>query len=163
MSLFKAAVSSQVTWTQQSAIVGFVSAQQGPDKIYSSVGVDVTVSDEFYVYKGTLAISGTLVINLQSVTNLLNEAVSFTGIRQIILKTDGANITLAPSVTSPTTGLVWFFTGTTPVLTIKDGGTLLMDDGGFVTVDATHRSITITNTSASVTTYIELAIIGKTT
>jgi len=157
MSLSKASVQSQISWTQQSSTSGFVKTQQGPDKVLKSTPVSIASLNEIYVYKGTLAISGTLTIDLRAVTNLLNESVVFTGVHKLFLSTSAANITMTPGASN---GLVWFYTGTAPVLTVKAGGGITLDDGGLTVVDATHKTLTITNLSSTLTTYIELAIIG---
>lgn len=157
MSLSKASVQSQISWTQQSSVSGFVKTQQGPDKVLKSTPVPIASLNEIYVYKGTLAASGTLTIDLKAVTNLLNEAVVFTGVQKLYLSTSATNITLTPGASN---GLVWFYTGTSPVLTVKAGGAITLDDGGVTAVSATHKTLTLTNLSSTLTTYIELAIIG---
>ena len=157
MSLSKASVQAQISWTQQSSTSGFVKTQQGPDKVLKSTPVAIAALNEIYVYKGTLAVSGTLTIDLRAVTNLLNESVVFTGVQKLFLSTSATNITMTPGASN---GLVWFYTGTSPVLTIKSGGAVTLDDGAVTVVDATHKTLTITNLSSTATTYIELAIIG---
>jgi hypothetical protein len=89
--------------------------------------------------------------------DLLNVAHTTTSkVIGMIITVANANVKLEPGTTNP---LTWFWTGTTPVLTIKAGGFLVFGDGDFTTVDATHSTLKLTNLSSTLSATVRVGFL----
>lgn len=158
MALDFATVTITGTWQQSKTNTGFSPTIQGPDAISQSTALTVGASNanSLYAATGTLAAAATLTIDLQSFTDQLGQAITMTRAYSIIVKTTGAALKVEPGASN---GLVWFFAGTTPSITIPADGAMGFVQPTAATVDATHKTIKLTNVGAVSLTY-NISIIG---
>ena len=161
VSLSLASVAVELGWTQISPNTGFVTSRQGPDKLSASLSPDLTVVNRVYAVSGTLAASGTVTIDLQALTTYLTgaDAVVLTKVQAVMLTATTTGMKFEPGATNPAT---WFFSGTTPAITLQAGGFFCLGDGSVYTVTASLKTLKITNISASLTGTYAIAILGGT-
>lgn len=156
MSVDNSTVVGQITWTQSKTNTGYAKTKQGPDQLSVSLSPDTTTYNRIYATSGTLAASATVTIDLQGVTDYLGQSLTLTKIIAIQLKATGSTMKYEPGASN---GLTWFLSGTSPAITVRDGGFFIVGDGTFGVVSGSAKNITITNTGATSGTY-ELALIG---
>lgn len=156
MSVDISTVVGQISWTQSKANTGYTKTKQGPDQISVSLAPDTTTYNRIYATSGTLAASASVTIDLQGVTDYLGQSLTLTKIIAIQLTATGSTMKYEPGATN---GLTWFLSGTSPAITVRDGGFFLVGDGTYGTVNGTAKTITITNTGAVSGSY-GLALIG---
>lgn len=161
MPLTEGYILATSSWTQTKTTTGREDVTQGPDSVSKTVTFDVASVNRVYVYPISLAASGTATIDLQAVTTLLAESDVWTKVQGLELTVDsgGGNIKLEPGASNP---LTWFFSGTTPAITVKAGGFLAIGDGSTFTVSATVKTLKLTNLSGSLTATGSLVIYGGT-
>lgn len=156
MSVNISSVVGQITWTQSKTNTGYGTTRQGPDQLSVSLSPDTTTYNRIYATSGTLASSASVTIDLQGVTDYLGQSLTLTKIIALQLSATGSNMKYEPGASN---GLTWFLSGTTPAVTVKDGGFFLIGDGTFGTVSGSAKTITITNTGATSGTY-SVALVG---
>lgn len=157
MSLTAAGFQGSFGWSQSQLNTGFVATAQGGDSIAASILPDLSLYNSVMVGQYTIAASGTQSIDLRNFVDLLN--VSHTTTNKVIgmmLSVSGANVKLEPGTTNP---LTWFWTGTTPVLTVKAGGFLCFGDGDSTVLDLTHSTLKLTNLSGSVSAVVRIGFL----
>lgn len=161
MGLTVASIAATGSWTQTRSTTGTLDVTQGPDSVSPSVTLDVTSINRLGYWNISLAASGTATYDLTSVTTLISETDAWTKVQAIVLTVDsgGGNIKLEPGASNPAT---WFFSGTSPAITVKAGGFLALGDGSTYTIDATHKTLKVTNTSSSLAVTGKLVIYGGT-
>lgn len=161
MPLTEGYLSSTSSWTQAKETTGRVDATQGPDTVASTVTFSVATVNRIYTYPISLAASGTATIDVQAVTTLLAESDAWTKVQGIQLTVDsgGGNIKLEPGASNP---LTWFFSGTTPAITVKAGGFMALGDGSTFTASSTVKTLKLTNLSGSLTATGTLVLFGGT-
>jgi len=161
MPLTVGSLLSTASWTQATSNTGRADITQGPDSISKTVTFDVAIVNRVYIYPISLAASGTATIDLQAVTTYLAESTAWTKVQGILLTVDsgGGNIKIEPGASNP---LTWFFSGTTPAITVKAGGWFGLGDGSVFTVSSTVKTLKLTNLSSSLATTGNLAIYGGT-
>lgn len=161
MGIQIAKVQSEVTLKLQKLNSGFGATSWGPHT-FSFVQVsDPAVYNQAYVGKHTLApTTGTVDIDLRSFTNLAGEAVVMSGVIELWLSVTGtgASVELTPGASN---GLVWFWTGTDPKITVPAASHIHFCQPTHVVVDGTHKVLTLTNVGAGAAE-ATLVIIGKT-
>lgn len=138
----------------QKVIAGFNPNKQGPNQInFDLSAIDLTVYTQAYLGK----LTGTTTIDLTSFTNLAGEAVVLSKAIAMVMTCIGGSCVLKPGASNGLSG--WFF-GSTDGIAFADGDSMvfLRDPSKTpVTVDSTHKTITITVTG---TPTITVAIIG---
>lgn len=161
MGLSTGYLTSTASWTQTKSTTGRVDLTQGPDSASSTVTFAVASVNRIYTYAISLAASGTATIDLQALTTLLGETDAWTKVQGLLLTVDsgGGNIKLSQGASNP---LTWFWGGTTPTITVQAGGFLALGDGTTATVDATHKTLKLTNLSSSLTATGTLVLFGGT-
>lgn len=159
MSVASSGITGSFGWSLSRSNTGFGVVSQG-DSLASAVNLDPTVYNSVFAAEYTLGItspSNTQAIDLMNFVDLAFETHTTTNkVIGIMVSVTGGNITIAPGASN---GLVWFWTGTSPIVTIKAGGFLVFSDGAATTVDATHKTLTLTNLSASVVATVRIAIL----
>ena len=160
MALDLAQVSIAATWQQSKANTGFASTVQGPDSnaLLATLAVGASDADSVYAASGTIASAGTVSIDLQSFTDQLGQAITMTRVYAMLVQTATGSLKVEPHGTN---GLVWFFSGTTPAITLPPGGGFCFLQTTSQTVDATHKVVKLTNTgSPAVTLTYKITILG---
>lgn len=138
---------------------GFGPTTQGTDSLtFNLKGIDVATYNQLVAGSDVVAAAANLDLDLTTLTNLVYETVVFTKAEGIMIRPFGGSIVLEPG---PTNGLTWFLSGTTPTVTIPDGGCFMYCEGltGGHTVDSTHKVLRLNNpTGGNVT--VDYAIWG---
>ena len=156
MSVTSSGITGSLGWSLSRSNTGFGGVSQG-DSVSAAVNLDASIYNSVFAAEYTLAASGTQSIDLKNFVDLAFETHTTTDkVIGIMVSVTGAPITIAPGASN---GLVWFWTGTSPIVTIKAGGFLVFSDGAATTVDATHKTLTLTNLSASVVATVRIAIL----
>lgn len=156
MSVTSSGITGSLGWSLSRSNTGFGGVSQG-DSVSAAVNLDASLYNSVFAAEYTLAASGTQAIDLRNFVDLAFETHTTTDkVIGIMVSVTGAPITIAPGASN---GLVWFWTGTSPIVTIKAGGFLVFSDGAATTVDATHKTLTLTNLSASVVATVRIAIL----
>ena len=156
MSVTSSGITGSLGWSLSRSNTGFGGVSQG-DSVSAAVNLDASLYNSVFAAEYTLAASGTQSIDLKNFVDLAFETHTTTDkVIGIMVSVTGAAITIAPGASN---GLVWFWTGTSPIVTIKAGGFLVVSDGAATTVDATHKTLTLTNLSASVVATVRIAIL----
>ena len=156
MSVTSSGITGSLGWSLSRSNTGFGGVSQG-DSVSAAVNLDASLYNSVFAAEYTLAASGTQSIDLKNFVDLAFETHTTTDkVIGIMVSVTGAPITIAPGASN---GLVWFWTGTSPIVTIKAGGFLVFSDGAATTVDATHKTLTLTNLSASVVATVRIAIL----
>lgn len=162
MPLDSLTFNNNITWSMSKANTGYADTKNGPTSAsFSLSGVDIANYNYLYVASLTVAPSATTTIDLSSLTSLLGEAINFTKVLTIVVTTTGNQITVA---TGATNGLVWFFGGTSPTITIPTGGMFAFSEAATstgTTVDATHKTLKFTNNGATTNATVKVQILGK--
>lgn len=159
MALSLSNINGEIGWTQATAITGWQNRRQGPDKLSVGLSPAVATYNEVYAVEGTLTASSSVTIDLYSITNLLGEAKTLTKGIALMLKATTTGMKLEPGASNP---LTWFFSGTTPAISVQAGGFFLFADGTTATLSASVRNIKITNLSGSTTGTYDLVFLGGT-
>lgn len=156
MSVTSSGITGSFGWSLSRSNTGFTGVSQG-DSVSAAVNPDPVVYNSVFAAEYAIAASGTQSIDLRNFVDLAFETHTTTDkVIGIMVSVAGANITITPGASN---GLVWFWTGTSPIVTIKAGGFLVFSDGAATTVDATHKTLTLTNLSASVVATVRIAIL----
>lgn len=161
MSLDRVSLNINLAWLMSKTNTGFGDTSEGPDsKAWSTSGIDVAVQNELYAQKYTIAASGTQTMDLSSFTNLLNQSKTLTSVLSLFLLPTGTNAIckLEPGAANP---LTWFFSGTTPAISIPTGGVFVFSNPGTgtgQTVDGTHKNLLVTNTGSGSMSLTVLAV-----
>lgn len=161
MSVTSSGITGSLGWSLSRSNTGFGGVSQG-DSVSAAVNLDPTVYNSVFAAEYTLAAINANNTHIQSIdlknfVDLAFETHTTTDkVIGIMVSVTGASITIAPGASN---GLVWFWTGTSPIVTIKAGGFLVFSDGAATTVDATHKTLTLTNLSASVVATVRIAIL----
>lgn len=159
MALTLSNVNAEIGWTQTKTNTGYGSIKQGPDKLTATLAPAVATYNELLAVQGTLAASASTTIDLYSITNLFGESKTLTKGIALMVKATTTGMKIEPGASNP---LTWFWGGTSPSITIKAGGFILLGDGGTATISATDRNLKITNTSGSTTGTYDLVFLGGT-
>lgn len=169
MAVSSSNISMSLGWTLQGTTTGFVSSTQGPDSNTYITLPSTTTYNILYVAQHTITPTGTnyVVINFNSFTDILNEAKTATKVVAIMIQTTGNKVKLEPNSTalspSGTNPLTWFFGGTTPSITIENGGSMFLCNGTTSgTVSSTESSLRLTNTGTVTNSVVKVTILGGT-
>lgn len=158
MALDFANVSISAAWQQTKANTGFQPTVQGPDSLALNTVYTVGSSNanSIYVAQGTLVAAASTTIDLYSFTDQLGQSIQMVRVYAIIAKATTDSLKIEPGASNP---LTWFFSGTSPAITIPAGGGFCFSQATAATVSSTVRNIKISNPGSVTMTY-NIAIIG---
>ncbi len=131
------------------ADTGFTTATRKLTK--QLLATDVTAFNSVFAAEYSIAAAGTQTVDFfAAFTDLLGNSVSLTKAIALLVLATGSGVIVEPKpATNP---LVWFYSGTSPQITIHAGGGFLFFDGATRTIDATHRNILFTETGGATLT-----------
>ena len=162
-SLTQLALSAAMQWTLSKANTGFAATKQGSDNLtYSNTLSSFATWTEIFAQQMTITAGSFNEFSLRTFTNLVGVSVTAGHILaiEIIPTGTGATCVVTPVGTN---GLTWYWTGTSPSLTVPINGCEFHteDPAGTGTVlDATHNALRITNGGAATLTVSVTAIVG---
>ena len=148
MALSSLTLNAQFSWVFTRLPAGFKNAQQGPQsKAFNWTPTVPGAVNQAYIGTVTLAAAATTTIDLQSFTNLIFEAPTldkvnclFVVVKATTAGQTGGRLTIEPGAVNP---LVWFWGA--GQLSLNSAGCLAHKDDTPTTVDATHRTLKLTN------------------
>ncbi len=154
-----------LSWQLSAIVAGFNPTTQGVDSINFGAGnIDLTIINNLFLAQYVLNPSDVVTIDLQDFTNLVDEHVVFTkafSVALLVAAGAGGNVLFQPGVSNPFT---WFFNGATQGINVPNGAGFnyqLPGGGPFQTVDATHKTLRLTNTGGTVCT-VKIGVAGGT-
>lgn len=161
MPLTSLQLTALINWTLDVGITGFADQTQtdpGQTFTISTVGV----WNQLLAVNYSIANTAHVDYDVNSFTNLINEAASFSanGILSLILLPTMGAIIYGPGGSNP---LTWFLGGTAPTITVQPSGVLVYSNppaGPGQTVDGTHKSIRLQNSSGVTATGYLFAVGG---
>ena len=142
-------ITGQIQWLLSKPNNGFAATKQGADQVDIDIDYDVSVIGKMIAKSYTLAASATQLVNLYTGnTDLLGDAVVMTKAAAFMVRPIGSNIKVFGTGTN---GLTSWFIQNSGELAIKDGGFALIGwpASSAATVDATHTTISVTNTGST--------------
>lgn len=156
--------SASIGWEQQKTNGSFANSKQGPDTLTASYQPLTTTYTDIYLAEGTLAASASVTLDLYSFTDKLGTAVTATKLLGILIKATatvtGGQLKIEQGASNP---LTWFFSGTTPAITL-DVGTLgacfMVKEGTSETLSSTVRNLKLSNPGTQTITYYVAAMVG---
>lgn len=167
MPITQLTMNNQLSWQLQATKTGFTNLVQGTDNISSNLAglaVPGTFNQLFAAQYSLAASGGTQTFDLRSFTNLVDESVTLGHALTIFVTVTGtnANVNLVPGASN---GLVWFFGTGTDSINIPTGSSFMFSGpaaGPGEVVDATHKTMTLTNNGSGAAT-VKVVILGSTT
>ena len=161
MPLTQITLSASLQTAMSATNTGFGSTTEGPDgDSFNLSGISTSTWTNSLKKQYTVLAAGTQSVDFRSFTNLVNESVTAGHILAIWVKTSGGEITMQ---TGASNGLVWFFGGTTPSITIPSGGIFMFSlptsNAGQV-LDGTHKVFDFVNNGGTTTTLTVIALVG---
>lgn len=145
-----------VKWAQSLTNTGFDESRQS-GTAYSSIRPTVIAgSNRLYFTSQTIAASGTLTLNCQSLTDALGQAIVATRIYGIWVEANGAGLRCE---THGTNGLVFPWNDASDAITIDTHGELSYCSTTSTVVDATHKQLLFTNVSGAVGTAVKILLL----
>lgn len=167
-ALNRSQVSGSVQWDfSANDVTGGVSRSSLTPALTLVAGSGANAANKVIVTSYSIAASGTQVIDLNGAINdpLGTGVVSFTKIRAILIflttDTTSSGITLAPNSTN---GVTTILGGTTPTLTIHNGGFVIIGDptlAGYGITAGTADQLKITNLDATNVATVQVAFLGE--
>ncbi len=152
-------------WTLTKPHTGFLNSQYGPDSAGFSLAGVATGFNQLLARIDTIAASGTVTIDVSAYTDLCDNAVTLSKALYLLLiptGTTGGVLKLEPGASN---GLVWFFSGTTPAISIPVNGVFLFSMAPAVAagqvIDGSHKTLLLTNTG-SVSMSVKTILLGGT-
>lgn len=149
-------ITTESRWANEVSFTGYASAKQA-DSSSKTVTPGSTCNRVFFESR-TLVASGTYTYDLQALTDALGVAIVATKIFGLRIENSGNTLTIAPGAAN---GLVFYWSGTNPVITIKTGGTHAHCDPAATTVTALLKTLLFTNASGSSTTFQIEFLLGQ--
>lgn len=158
MPLDSGSLSASAVWSQSLETTGTGTVEQS-DNNTNTVTFDTDSINRVHYVNVSLSASASATYDLRSLTSLLGESSAWTKVQGIKLSVDtgGGDVKLEPGASNPAT---WFFSGTTPAITVKAGGFVALGDGSSYTISATVKTLKLTNTSGSLTATGTLVLFG---
>jgi hypothetical protein len=160
MSLEAVKLAATVQFTINKDVSGYDSLSHDDAKSFS-LTADTGTYSQYLTKRYTVAGAASQTVDLTSFTDdFFGTAGAMTGV---------IGIMVLPTVTSgsckiepgDSNALTWFFSGTTPAITVPSGGCFFFAQLTSQTVDATHKTLKFTNTHGSNSMTLDLVIIGK--
>jgi hypothetical protein len=165
MPLQQVNLTSSLQWILTKVVTGFAPIQQGADSVTSNLsGINLSTFNQLFAQQFTLSASGgTSTFDLSTFTNPAGESTGFGHVLCIEVQVTGtgANVALSPGASN---GLVWFFGGTSPTVSVPAGATFIFTNAASATgqvVDSTHKNLTLTNNGSGVAT-VRVVCVGST-
>lgn len=159
MALTAVELKASLTWTMQKTNTGFDATKNGPTTKSFYLGPSVATYNQLYAAQHSLSSGASVTIDLQSFTTLDGTSVTFTKALAIFLTVTGSSVKIEPGASNP---LTWFFSGTTPAVTVPASGCFVFAQPTTQTVDATHKTIKLTEGTGSGTAVVTIEILGGT-
>ena len=167
MPLSSAKFQSQTSFAYSVSVTNWAALTQGTNAVqFGGDAIDTSVWNQAYASAGTLAGGASLNIDLKNFTSLAGEAgLALTAVLGITVTVSPASagapsvgLTVGPGVSN---GLEWL-AGANPItLGSTDNFTRYMNPAGSgFAVDATHKTLTVTNTGGDTANYT-IVIVGK--
>lgn len=159
MALDAAALAVQLAFTVSKAVTGFESLEHTDAKSYR-LTPDTATYSLLLAKRYTVAGGASQTVDLRSFTDFYGDAKVMGGCLLLLV---------LPTVTSggckvepgDSNALTWFFSGTTPAVTVPTGGVLVFGQPTSQTVDATHCTLKFTNTHGTNAMTLDLLVVGK--
>jgi hypothetical protein len=148
MPLTRSSLTINTQWSLENPETGYATTKQADKHTYSLTPAVVTF-DQVYSKIHTIVASDDLEIDLfDAFTNLVGESVTAVKVCSIEISVTGddGGCKFEPGAAD---ALTWFLSGTSPAITIPVGGAMVFAQATAETIDATHRNILLTNTSAT--------------
>lgn len=158
MAATSVGITAALSWALEKTVTGFDKAKQKGQVSYTPAPAVATYNAVFAA-EYTILAAGTQAVDFYSFTDLVGNAVTATKIYGVLVTVTGTNAAVKIE-THGTNGLVWFFGGTTPSITVPAGGCFLFSEGGTEALSATVRQWLLTNTGSGTATVTVAAICG---
>lgn len=157
-------VSASIGWEQQKTNGSFANSKQGPDNLTARYTPSTTTYTNVLLEEGTLAAAASATIDFYSFTDELGTAVTATKLLGILIKATasvtGGQLKIEEGASNP---LTWFFSGTTPAITLDvgtAGASFMVMEGTTQTLSSTVRNLKLSNPGSQTITYLVAAIVG---
>lgn len=159
MSLTNATAYNQLTWSQQQDNVGFSPTIQGPDTFSFTTSYEITSTgvNSVYAVEAELLPLASVTIDLQALTDFFNQAMTFTRVYSIQVRSVGADLQWGPGAVDP---CVWFFNTASDRVVVKTDSDFMYNTNYPFAVTAGAKNLDFYNTSASESLTYSIAIIG---
>jgi hypothetical protein len=158
MALTSASTRMSISWEQYKTITGFNNIQQGQDSLALSVSPSLTgvsACNITFFEERTLAAAGSYVYDFSTgLTDAFGTAINLSRIFAIAISSTAGITVYEPDTTN---GLEWFLSGTTPKITIPQGGAFFYTAPTHQVVSGTDKRLKLSSTAGS--TY-KIAILG---
>lgn len=169
MAVSTLGITGELNWSLQKDNTGFAKSKQGPDKLSVTLSPNILLYTQIYAAEIALTFGQSVVLDLfigiskvgaaadVAMVDFLHDPTIFRRVLGIMVQAVGVSVKVEPNATDP---MSWFLSGTTPAITIKDGGFFLFGDGAQTAVLTTTGKIKITNMHASLTGSVKIALLG---
>ncbi len=146
-----------VQWAMSKTNTPFAPTKQGTDGVEYNLADLNAIFDKVYVASTAIAGSGTATIDLTALVDLVDDPIDFEAVLLLFILPQGSGVNVAPGAAN---GFEPFGVGK-DVDVLENGALFFGGDpaGTGIVVDATHKTLTFTNLSASALT-VEIVIAG---
>ena len=159
---------NNVSWSLSSANTLGNVTQQGASN-FTGTPTNITTWNQLLAVTYAMAAAGTQTVNLNSFTNLVNEAVTALHVLWLFININPGEVTLQPGASNP---IAWFFTGggtaAQNALTIghtSTGGQFLVSElaaGPGYTISSTVKNIDLKNNGSGANSVTVVALVSTT-
>lgn len=162
MPLSNLSLDVKLSWLYEKTNTPFAKTKQGDDSISFSSQPAVGTYQNVKLASLTIAAGANTTLDLYAAfTNLVGETTAVsTKLLGVVLKLTGTNaqLKIEPGAANP---LTWLLAGTTPSLTFRAGGVVVLVDGTAFTLSATDRNWKLSNPGAGDLTLVYGFILGS--
>lgn len=158
MSLTAVEIAASIVWKMEKTNTGFKPTTHGPETKSFALQPAVATYNQIYVAQHTLGAAASVTIDLQSFTALDSTSVTLTKALAVFLTVTGSGVKIEPGASNP---LTWFFSGTTPAVTIPAGGLFVFAQPTTQTVSAGAKTLKLTEVGGG-TAVVQIEILGGT-
>lgn len=157
MSVSNIGLQSALTFSQLGiSNSGFAAASMTDSAQWTLTGLTLTSASQMYAQDLTITSGASTTINLTTVPDNVGDTFSFSHVYGIWIQPVGSDVTIGPSATS---GISWFFNGSTPSNLVRNNGLFVHADqastsGQSVTGGASNLTITNTGGTETIVTTI---------
>ena len=154
-------VSAKMSWGQTKTVTGFSTLTLTDSNSFVAAPSAATYN-EIKAYQTTIAASANETVDFYSMTNTFGDAKTVTKILGWLIKATGntGQLKIEPGASN---ALTWFFSGTTPAITLNcgaDGCALLVMDGSVATVSNSVKNVKFSNPGSATITVTISAFVG---
>lgn len=160
MSLETVKLSTSIQFTLSKTVAGYDSISHDDAKSFN-LTPDTDTYSQHLTKRYSVAGGASQTVDLQSFTDdFFGTAGSMTGVLGILVlpTVTGGGCKIEPGDSN---ALTWFFSGTTPGVTVPTGGCFFFAQTTSQTVDTSNKTLKFTNTHGSNVMTLDLVIIGK--